>query len=311
MFKNLMLFALSTKNPLPSVGQMDEELHKNPFAPCESLQASSAGWVPPRGYENGPLVESINGQWILTAMLEEKTVPSDVVKRKLKERCDKIEKETGRRPGRQLQKDIKTQIHDELIKVAFPRQKAVRVWLNPQNRWLMIDETSAKTAGVVIAMLVRALSGAIADIATQTSPALAMETWLLDGDPENFTVDMDYRLKAENDLQTVLSYARHPLDSAPEVKQYIEHGMYPVQVALTWKNRVSFVLTDDLKIKRIKFRDVVFEGNANDSDDVFDADVAIATGELQPMLGDLFGALDGIQQPEMPVFEDEEEAAEV
>lgn len=62
-----------------------------------------------------------------------------------------------------------------------------------------------------------------------------------------------------------------------------------------WNSRVSLILTQELKLKRISFLDVVFESNPNDSDDVFDADAAIATGELMPLLQDLVRALDGEQ----------------
>lgn len=309
MFKNLMLFHFNFTKDVPSFGQIEEALQKNKFMLCQSLQAVSSGWVPPRGYENGALIESVNGQWILRFQIEEKTVPSDILKQKLKEVCDQIEKDSGRRPGRRYQNELKEQIYQDLLPRAFPRQKGMWVWINLQNRFLMVEAVSSKLAGTVVTALVKAIDGiAIGDIQTRMSPSVGMTDWLLTEPMEDFTVDMDCRLKAENELKTVLSYSRHHLDTAPEVKNYIEGGMNPEQLALTWKNRVGFVLTDDLKIKRIKFRDVVFEGNDNDSDDVFDADVAIATGELLPMLEDLFAALDGIQQPEkVPVFEDEEE----
>jgi recombination associated protein RdgC len=55
------------------------------------------------------------------------------------------------------------------------------------------------------------------------------------------------------------------------------------------------VLTDALALKKIKLLDVVLEsGKADDqADDGFDADVAISTGELQPLLVDLITALGG------------------
>jgi len=303
-----MLFHFGFTKDIPSFGQIEEFLQKYKFTPCQSQQAVSVGWVPPRGYEDGALIESVNGQWILRLQIEEKTVPPDILKQKLKEVCNQIEKDSGRRPGRRYQTELKEQIYQELLPRAFPRQKGMWVWINLQNRFLMVETVSSKLAGTVVTALIKAIDGiVISDIQTKMSPSVGMTDWLLNDVPEYFSVDMDCRLKAENNLKTVLSYSRHHLDSDPEVKEYIEHGMNPEQLALSWNGRVGFVLTDDLKIKRIQFRDVVFESNPNDSDDVFDADVAIATGELLPMLLDLFGALDGIQQPEMPVFEDDDE----
>jgi recombination associated protein RdgC len=71
----------------------------------------------------------------------------------------------------------------------------------------------------------------------------------------------------------------------------------PTYLAMTWADRVSFVLTDDLKIKRVKFLDVdtaTSTGTAGDGDDdAFDASAALATGELSQLMGDLLDALGG------------------
>ena len=69
----------------------------------------------------------------------------------------------------------------------------------------------------------------------------------------------------------------------------------PTQLAMTWDNRVSFVLTEQLAIKKIKLLDVVLEGKdaSGKGDNGFDADVAIATGELARLLPDLVDALGG------------------
>ena len=61
---------------------------------------------------------------------------------------------------------------------------------------------------------------------------------------------------------------------------------------MTWDGRVSFSLTEGMQLKKVTFLDVVFEG-ASEQDGGFDADVAIATGELRKLLPDLLEALGG------------------
>ena len=61
---------------------------------------------------------------------------------------------------------------------------------------------------------------------------------------------------------------------------------------MTWDDRVSFVLTDTMLVKKVSFLDVVFEGNKPE-DSGFDADAAIATGELAQLIPDLMAALGG------------------
>ena len=62
---------------------------------------------------------------------------------------------------------------------------------------------------------------------------------------------------------------------------------------MAWNGRVSFLLTDTLQLKKIRFLDGVFKAGAADDEDRFDADTAIATGEMRKLIPDLIAALGG------------------
>jgi recombination associated protein RdgC len=123
-----------------------------------------------------------------------------------------------------------------------------------------------------------------------------MAEWLVAGEaPANFSIDRDCELKAVDGEKPVVRYARHALD-IDEIREHIQAGKQPTRLALTWRDRVSFTLTEGLQLKKIAFLDGVFEGQAKASaDESFDADAAIATGELAPMIDDLIEALGGEQ----------------
>jgi recombination associated protein RdgC len=93
----------------------------------------------------------------------------------------------------------------------------------------------------------------------------------------------------------VVRYSRHSLD-IDEVRQHIATGKQPTRLAMTWNSRVSFVLTETMQIKKLSFLDVVFEGKQVEGEESFDADAAIATGELSQLIADLIDALGGEQQ---------------
>jgi recombination associated protein RdgC len=76
-----------------------------------------------------------------------------------------------------------------------------------------------------------------------------------------------------------------------EVKQHVEHGKLPTKLALTWDDRVSFVLTDSLRVTKIDFTDSVLDQAGDEGG--FDTDVAIATGELRKLIPDLIEAMGG------------------
>jgi len=44
---------------------LEDALQKTVFEECGATQGRSVGWVPPRGEQHGPLVESVAGQWVM------------------------------------------------------------------------------------------------------------------------------------------------------------------------------------------------------------------------------------------------------
>ena len=281
----------------PTRASMEAGLEPARFVECGASQEKSIGWTEPRGEAHGPLVEAVAGQLVLKLMVEVKIVPGSVITRKAKERVAHIEATTGRKPGKKETRDIKDDLRLELLPMAFTKQGSVGVWIDPLARLLVIDAGSQAKADEVVTMLVKCLDGfSVTLINTTTSPAVAMAQWLTTQEPpQGFSVDRECELKSADESKSVVRYSRHPLD-IDEVRQHIESGKQPTRVAMTWDSRVSFVLTEALQIKKVAFLDVVMEGAAGSSkgkDDGFDADVAIATAELQKLIPDLLMALDG------------------
>jgi recombination associated protein RdgC len=114
-------------------------------------------------------------------------------------------------------------------------------------------------------------------------------------------VDRDCELKAPDEQKSSVRYARHTLE-IDEVGQHIAQGKLPTQLALTWNERVSFVLTESAQIRKLKLLDVVMDGTQDKGkdDDGFDADAAILTGELSALIPDLLEALGGEMQDNAP-----------
>lgn len=297
MFKNVIMYRVGPEWSA-TVAQIEEGLDAARFVPCGASQEKSIGWIEPRGEAHGPLVESVGGQLILKLMIETRSLPGSVINRKAEERVAQIEATTGRKPGKKETREIKDDIKLELLPMAFSKESSVAVWIDPQARLLVIDAGSQARADEVVTMLVKSISGlAVALIDTKVSPTSAMSEWLITQEPPaGFTVDRECELKAADESKAVVRYTRHPLDTE-EVKQYVESGKLPTRLALTWDSRVSFVLTEGLQLKKLAFLDVVFEGASTGKGDGFDADTAIATGELRKLLPDLLEALGGEMMP--------------
>lgn len=280
------------------VAPLEAALEDARYAECGASQEKSVGWIEPRGHAHGPLVEVVGGQWLLKLVIEVKVVPGSVVRRKVQDQIDHIEASTGRKPGKKEKRELSEDARLALLPMAFSKQSSVQVWADPQAGLLLTDAGSTAKADEVMTWLIKAVDGLVVQLVnTQTSPAAAMSLWLSTHEaPPDFSVDRECELKAADESRAVVRYTRHALDT-DEVSQHIAMGKVPTRLALTWSDRVSFVLTEALHLKKIAFLESVFEGApsspADGKDDNFDADVAIATGELRKLLPDLLQALGG------------------
>ena len=296
VFKNLIIYRLIPEWE-PTLSSAQDAAFKQRFAPCGKTQPQSLGWVPPRGEAEAPLIEVVGGHWLMRLQVEQKLLPGAVVKRRADEIAQQMEASTGRKPGKRESKELREQATQELLPQAFTKMAGVSVWIAPKQKFVCVDAGSTSRAEVAITMLVKTLEGfGVQALQTALSPASAMAGWLESGEaPPFFTVDRDCELKAVDEMKSAVRYARHALDGE-EVREHIRLGKRPTRLALTWHGRVSFVLTEQLQVKKVQFEDGVFEGaGASKPEDGFDADAAIATGELIQLIPDLIDALGGEQ----------------
>lgn len=294
MFKNLIVYRIApdwTADP----AQLEAALDKMRFVPCTPTQPMSAGWVEPRGVAHAPLVEVVDGHWLLKLQVEHKAVPGAVVRRRAEEMAAQIEQQTGRKPGKKQMKELKEDALHELLPQAFAKRASVQVWIDPTQRLLLVDSGSANRADEVVTQLVKAGDGlALTLLQTAETPVAVMSAWLAGTEPPAaFSIDRECELKSPDEMKSVVRYARHALD-IEEVREHIRGGKLPTRLALTWQGRVSFVLSDTGQIRKIAFLDGVFEGLPKvEKDEAFEADAAIATGELRQLIPDLVEALGG------------------
>jgi len=306
VFKNVWVYGVASGWP-ESLDVLETALQRMAFVPAIASQDKAVGWIAPRGKGSGsgeagfePLAESVNGHWMLRFMAETRQVPASVVQRRVDDMATAIETTTGRKPGKKERRDLKEEAVAALLPQAFPRLQSTWVWLDPATRRMVLDTTSASRADDIITALVKLLDGfAVEPIATATSPAVAMAAWLTEqAAPAGFDIGKECELKSADETQAVVRYARHPL-LTEEVQAHIATGKQPTRLALDWDGRVSFVLTDNLQLKKVTFADSVLEQSKAQGQraDDFDGSVLMLTAEIGPLITDLIDALDGLAQP--------------
>ncbi len=293
-FKNLRIYRLSPGWPADQES-LEEALQKQAFKPGSTLDLQSLGWVAPR--ENGPLVHAVNGQYMISLRADKKLLPSSVINQVSRAKARDIEEQQGYKPGRKQMKEIKEQVTDELLPKAFSLYKDTRVWIDSRNHWLVIDAAAAAKSDEVLGMLAKAIDPfPVTPLYVQASPAAAMTDWLAsDEAPSGFSIDQDTELRSSSENRAAVRYVRQSID-IDDVRKHVQAGKQCTRLALTWNDRVSFVLTENLEVKRVAPLDVIKEGHdtgGRDEAEVFDSDVTLMAGELSGLIDSLVDALGG------------------
>jgi recombination associated protein RdgC len=98
----------------------------------------------------------VANQWVMRFMTEAKMLPASVQNRRVEEKAAHIEATEGRKPGKKEKKELKDEAKLDLLPMAFTKQGAMWVWIDPQARTLVLDTGSQARADEVVSMLWRA-----------------------------------------------------------------------------------------------------------------------------------------------------------
>jgi len=288
LFKNLVFHRLPAEWS-PSAAEFEGQLAARTLQPCGPFEMSCRGWVPVTG--GGRLLHTVNQQHMIALGENQKLLPGSIVRQVAQERAEVLAEEQGFPVGRKQMRDLRARVADELRARALTRRRVTRAWIDPQAGWFAVDAAGIPRAETVVEALGDALgSFAPRVVETERSPHAAMTSWLLRGEaPARFSIDDDLELHTADKSKTIIRYTRHPLDGK-EIQAHLASGKYPTRLGLTWNDRVSFVLTDKLQVKRLEFLEMskdTTEGDDVDPAEQFDIDFAVMAGELANLLKDL------------------------
>lgn len=292
-FKNLVVYRLPAALKLDTAA-LEEKLATLTLQPCGNMDRETLGWVSPRGDDR--LLHVLNQQVLIVLGQEAKLLPSSVVNQFAEEKAAEIEEQQGFKVGKKQMRELKEQVTDELLPRAFVRRRTTWAWIDPVNGWLVVDAAApAKAEGVLEALSKSVDDLPVKSLHTELSPSAAMTEWLLSGEaPAGFTIDRDLELRAADEGKATVRYVRHDLEGE-EIAAHIGAGKQATKLAMTWNDRISFVLGEQMEIKRVAFLDILKEQSeqGESADEQFDLDFALMSGELAKLLADVVAALGG------------------
>lgn len=293
-FKQVTPFRLPE---LPEKRYLDESLGNSWFTEPQGLDWFTEGFTHPTAFSD-TAVFGAEKTMLIALKREEKVLPSAAIKHKLDEQVVKIQTAEGRNVGRREKYELREAIIDDLLPKALI--KSSRTYGLFAGEWLFVDTANRRKAENLLTKLREALGGLPAQHpVTRQSPSALMTNWLLQGEAQGrFMLDFDVTLVGAGDVAPKIKISRKDLTDE-DVVRHAKNGMTVTELGLVWNDRVAFILTQDLTLKRIQWLDVVQEedeGSCDDAESMAYATQLLMEAALSAILGELVDLLGGWQE---------------
>lgn len=292
-YKNAIIYLL------PDGWQLEagfaEKLEQAAFTPCMGLDWFSEGFAPPTPFSSDFVFTAQNSNRVCLKH-EEKVLPSATVRDLVNGKVAEIKEAEARNVWYEEKQQLKEQIVDDLLPRALTQSRRTEAIFDTERGYLLVNEASDKRAEQMLIKLREALGGLkVAMPYTRESPSSLMTEWLLQGHAEgDFELGYNVLLQGVGDVVPKVKISKKDL-THPEVIQHAKNGMKVVELELGWREQISFTLTQNFALKRIRFLDVLQE-EAEQGDDtaslMFSSQIIMTTA-LGGMLDELANLLGG------------------
>lgn len=282
-FRNLTLFRFPTTLDF---SQLDSLLPEMILKPVGALDMSSRGFVPPFGRGDDVLAHRSGDALWLTIGGEDKILPGSVVNDLLAKKLAEIEEKEGRKPGGRTRKRLKEDLVHELLPRAFVKPSRTDAMLDLEHGFVAVDTSSRKNAETVVSEIRHAMGSFPAlPLNAEVAPRSILTGWIA-GEPlpEGLALGEECELKDAMDGGAVVKCQNQDLQG-DEIAKHLEAGKQVTRLALTLDDHLSFVLGEDLVIRKLKFLDGAVDQLENtEREDLraeLDARFALMSGEVK------------------------------
>jgi recombination associated protein RdgC len=292
-FRNLTLFRFPTSLDL---SELDTHLAEVQLKPVGPMDLSSRGFVSPFGRDAEALSHRIDDAIWLTVGGEDKLLPAAVVNDLLGKKLAQIEEKEGRKLGGRARKQMKEDLVHELLPRAFVRPTRTDAMLDLEHGLCVVDTSSRKNAETVVSEIRHALGSFPAlPLNAEVAPRSVLTGWIA-GErlPDGLSLGEECEMKDAAEHGAIVK-CQHQELQGDEIGKHLEAGKQVTRLALTLDDHVSFVLGEDLVIRKLKFLDgAVDQLESTERDDIraeLDARFALMAGELKRLFAVLEPAL--------------------
>lgn len=292
-FRNLTFFRFPTPHDF---SQLDELLPEAALKPVGPLEMNSSGFISPFGRGEEVLSHRVGNAIWLAVGAQNKILPGAVVNELLAQKVAEVEDKEGRKLGGKARKRLKDDLLHELLPRAFVKTSRTDALLDLEHGFLAVDASSRKAAENVASEIRRALGSfpAIPPNA-EVAPRNVLTGWIAGEElPEGMSLGEECELKDAMDGGAVVK-AQHQELVSDEIAKHLESGKQVTKLALNLDDHLSFVLGEDLIVRKLKFLEGAVDQLENtERDDLraeLDARFTLMAGEARRLFLVLESAL--------------------
>lgn len=283
-FKNIVVFNLV--NPL-AVETLTEALEKNHFAGHGSFHYRRSGFTAPTKF-NESLIHKQGDQVLIALKTEEKILPSSVIKHEFDKQVKAEEKQLGKLDAK-YKRNLKDDITLDLLSKAFSRFTTTHAIIDLELKRIIINTSSQSKAEDFMSILRKSIGELAAhSFWFNRHPKAQMTDWVRSNmELEHFTIDDEFEfrsIKIEGEQDQIVKSKHIEISSAELDDLKATKNVH--KLAMTWDDRISFVLDDALAIKRLRYLDSLMDEveETEGEDSRFFADFILISNSLRELV---------------------------
>ncbi|MCX8730534.1 recombination-associated protein RdgC [Gilliamella sp. B2969] len=270
-FKNAIIYQLNN-DTLLNKDTIEKAVKSQLFTPCGNLDTTKIGWVSPYRDDNQDnLIIDINGQYLLRIKKETKILPAPVIKQALLEKIDKQEQTLSRKLTKNEKATLKDEVMIDLMPRAFSKYNHYWLWIDTDNKRIIVDSSNFKQAEDILAILRKELGAlALTPLSIDKPLEQILTTWAkekLSFPP--FILGDQAELKDPLEGNGIISCKNQDITS-DEMLIHFDSGKWITKMKIIDDRGVNFIVYSDLTLKRIKFDSIILDENEDIGSDEFD-----------------------------------------
>ena len=293
MFRNIRFYSLQGNWP-KSEEELSTALAKAGFKPCGPLTERSSGFIPVAQEAGESLARRVSGADLMYLRSQSRVLPHAAINEELESRIEEYQERMGELPGAREKRRMKAEVRDNLLPKSMLKSDRIWGYFDLKEKVLGIAAAQESAAERFLRRLQAACDSVNFKPLQFEQPVNDfLDRVFLGAAPAEFSVGTECRMQDTSDAASIVRWVNFDL-SDRSIRNHVGNGMRLTHLAVVYDNMMSFLLSENGVITKVKFLGMGDDDEHHDDPLArLDAEFVLVTGTLRRMLGDLRKVLGG------------------